>query len=54
MGPDTSAEGERTQVAPITQAQIAATVAAFVGRDYRHDVPKAAPPIEGVLGAAGK
>ncbi len=26
-----------------TQAQIAATVAAFLGKDYRHDVPKAAP-----------
>jgi hypothetical protein len=54
MGPDTPAQGERTQVPPITQAQIAATLAAFVGRDYRHDVPKAAAPIEGVLGAAGK
>jgi hypothetical protein len=54
MGPDTPAQGERTQVPPITQAQIAATLAAFVGRDYRHDVAKAAAPIEGVLGAAGK
>ena len=29
-------------------------VAAFVGRDYRHDVPMAAPAIEGVLGAPAK
>jgi hypothetical protein len=54
MGPDTAAEGERIQVAPVTQAQIAATVAAFVGRDYRHDVPLAAPPIEGVLSAPAR
>jgi hypothetical protein len=38
----------------VTQAQIAATVAAFVGKDYRHDVPKAALPIAGVLSAGGK
>jgi hypothetical protein len=49
MGPDTAPLGERTQVAPVTQAQIAATVAAFVGKDYHHDVPKAAVPIAGVL-----
>ena len=35
MGPDTRPLGERTQVAPVTQAQIAATVAALLGRDYR-------------------
>lgn len=49
LGPDTAPLGERTQVAPVTQAQIAATVAAFVGKDYRHDVPKAAVPLRGVL-----
>ena len=49
LGPDTAPLGERTHVAPVTQAQIAATVAAFVGRDYRHDVPQAAPAISGVL-----
>jgi hypothetical protein len=51
MGPDTAPQGERTHVAPVTQAQIAATVAAFVGRDYRRDVPQAAPAIAGVLSA---
>jgi len=51
MGPDTRAAGERSAVAPVAQAQIAATVAAFVGRDYRAAVPKAAPPIEAVLPA---
>ncbi len=52
LGPDTAPLGERTQAAPVTQAQIAATVAAFVGKDYRHDVPKAALPLRGVLGTA--
>jgi hypothetical protein len=52
LGPDTAPLGERTHVAPVTQAQIAATVAAFVGKDYHHDVPKAALPIAGVLSGA--
>jgi hypothetical protein len=38
----------------VTQAQIAATIAAFVDRDYRKDVPKAAPPITAVLGAPAR
>lgn len=52
LGPDTAPLGERTNIAPVTQAQIAATVAAFVGKDYPHDVPKAALPITGMLGRA--
>jgi hypothetical protein len=52
LGPDTAPLGERSHVAPVTQAQIAATVAAFVGKDYHHDVPKAALPIAGVLSGA--
>ncbi len=51
MGPDTAPLGERTKVPAVTQSQIAATVAAFVGRDYHHDVPKAALPIAGVVAA---
>jgi hypothetical protein len=54
IGPDTAPQGERANVAPVTQAQIAATVAALVGRDYRHDVPMAAPAIEGVLSAPAR
>src|SRR5450631_4573818 len=50
MGPDTPALGERTHAAPVAQAGIAATVAAFMGRDYRAAVPKAAAPIRDVLG----
>jgi hypothetical protein len=49
IGPDTSPLGERTNIAPITQAQIAATVAAFLGQDYRKEVPRAAPAIADVL-----
>ena len=49
IGPDTPALGERANIAPVTQSQIAATLAAFVGKDYRKDVPKAAPAIADVL-----
>jgi hypothetical protein len=51
IGPDTAPLGERNHVAPVAQAQIAATVAALVGKDYPKAVPKAAKPIDGVLGA---
>jgi type I phosphodiesterase/nucleotide pyrophosphatase len=49
IGPDTPPLGERTNIAPVTQAQIAATVAALIGKDYRKDVPRAAPAIADVL-----
>lgn len=49
IGPDTPPLGERKNIAPVIQAQIAATVAAFMGKDYRKDVPKAAPAIADVL-----
>jgi len=51
IGPDTAPLGERAKVAPVAQAQIAATVAAFVGKDYHAAVPKAAQPIAAVLSA---
>jgi Metalloenzyme superfamily len=51
MGPDTVPLGERHNVAPVAQAQIAATVAAFLGKDYRAATPQAAPSIDGVLGS---
>jgi hypothetical protein len=54
MGPDTAVLGERTHVGAVTQAQIAATIAAFVGKDYHAAEPKAALPIAGVLGALAK
>ena len=49
MGPDTAPLGERRQVAPVAQAQIAATLAAFVGQDYPAAQPKAAPRLDAVL-----
>src|ERR1700761_2895786 len=53
IGPDTPPLGERRDAAPVVQAQIAATLAAFLGRDYHAAVPRAALPIEGLLRAAG-
>jgi len=50
MGPDTEPLGERSHVAEIHQAQIAATVAALLGKDYRNAVPAAAPPVADVVG----
>jgi hypothetical protein len=50
LGPDTRALGERSQVAEVHQAQIAATVAALLGKNYRQAVPAAAAPITEVLG----
>jgi Metalloenzyme superfamily len=53
MGPDTAATGERERAATVTQAQIAATVAALLGRDYRREVPAAAEVIGEVLAKDG-
>ena len=50
IGPDTPPLGERTHTAEVHQAQIAATVAALLGKDYPQAVPAAAPPIADVLG----
>jgi hypothetical protein len=50
MGPDTAPLGERSHIAEVHQAQIAATVAAFIGKDYRQGVPEAAPPLTEVIG----
>jgi len=49
IGPDTAPLGERSHVARVTQSQIAATVAALVGKDYHAAVPRAAQPIAAVL-----
>ena len=50
LGPDTPPLGERSHTTEVHQAQIAATVAALLGKDFRQAVPEAAPPISGVLG----
>ena len=51
MGPDTRPLGERAKSAPVTQAQIAATVAALLCKDYPRAEPAAAGPILEVLGS---
>ncbi len=48
MGPRTPALGERTDAEPVTQAQLAATLAALVGEDYGAGVPRSAPRIGSV------
>ena len=48
MGPDTESLGELANNSA-TQAQIAATVAGFLGKDYVKAVPEAAPPLAGVM-----
>jgi len=54
IGPDTPPRGERTNCATVTQSQIAATVAAFLGQDYHAAFPQTAPPLSEVLPATKK
>ena len=49
LGPDTAPLGERNRAGEVHQAQIAATVAALLGKDYPKAMPAAAPPISEVL-----
>ena len=50
LGPDTPPLGERKQALPVTESQIAATLAALLGQDYRATFPKAGVPIGDVMG----
>ncbi|MBY0395089.1 MAG: hypothetical protein K2X91_01300, partial [Thermoleophilia bacterium] len=52
IGPDTPSMGELKDAPPVTQSQIAATIAALVGYDYPAAEPRAAPAIEGAVRAA--
>jgi len=45
IGPDTPRLGERFHTAPVTQSQIAATVARLLGQDYQSAFPAAGAPI---------
>jgi hypothetical protein len=49
LGPDTAPLGERSHTGEVHQAQIAATVAALLGKDFRKVAPSAAPAIGEVL-----
>jgi hypothetical protein len=51
LGPDTHPLGEREMAAPVTESQIAATIAALLGEDYGQAVPRASAPIADVLGS---
>jgi hypothetical protein len=53
LGPDTPPLGVRKDV-NVSQAQVAATVAALVGEDYRAAAANAAPPLPGVLAASSE
>jgi hypothetical protein len=48
--PGSPALGERSHLAPVTQNQIAATLAALLGEDYAAAVNKAGKPISDVVG----
>jgi hypothetical protein len=52
IGPDTAALGERANIAPLTQSQIAGTLAALLGEDYCAAMPNAGKPIADIVGAA--
>lgn len=49
LGPDTPPLGERGTGADVTQNQVAATLAAFLGEDYHKDAPRTGEPIEEVF-----
>ena len=51
LGPGTPALGERRNSPPVQQNQIAATLAALLGEDYRAAVPKAGRVITGISGS---
>jgi hypothetical protein len=53
FGPDTPALGERRDTAAVHQAQIAATVAALLGEDFRAAYPEAAAPVADVVAGHG-
>lgn len=54
FGPDTPARGEQHDSEEVHQAQIAATVAALLGEDYRAAFPAAAAPVAEFLPISGK
>lgn len=49
IGPDTPPLGRLANASPVTQGQVAATIAALLGYDFRAASPGAAAPITGLL-----
>ncbi|MES3033691.1 MAG: alkaline phosphatase family protein [Gemmatimonadota bacterium] len=54
VGPDTPALGARSNIATVRQAQVAATIAAFLGEDWVAAEPRAAAALPGVGDALGR
>jgi len=52
LGPDTPPLGERANIEPVTQSQIAATIAALLGEDYSAAEARAGLPLRDALAAA--
>lgn len=50
LGPDTAPRGERTNSAPVTTSQLAATLAALLGEDYAAAEPRAGAVLGEVTG----
>jgi len=50
IGPDTASLGERHGTPPVKQAQVAATLAAFLGEDFHSAILRSAAPIAGLVG----
>jgi len=50
LGPDTTALGERANTPAIIQAQVAATLAAFLGENFNAALTNTAPPVAGLVG----
>jgi bisphosphoglycerate-independent phosphoglycerate mutase (AlkP superfamily) len=49
IGPDTPSVGERTAVPPLTESQIAATIAALLGEDFHCAFPRSGAAITEVM-----
>jgi hypothetical protein len=49
LGPDTAPLGERKNAGPVTESQVAATLASLLGEDYHADVPATSTAIPDVL-----
>lgn len=49
IGPDTAGLGERKNARPVTESEVAATLAALLGEDYHSAVSRSAAPIADVL-----
>jgi hypothetical protein len=52
LGPDTEPMGERTLTAPVTEGQIASTIAALLGENFNAEVASAGVPVKDVLEGA--